>query len=69
MFQPNTHLLALMASILAPLAFASCPAVDDIDDGGNENEVITRVALTFRPNGGGADVGANVDAFDLTVEW
>jgi hypothetical protein len=45
-----------VASIFAPLAFAGCPAVDDIDDGGNDNEVITRVALTFSPNGGGADV-------------
>ena len=54
MFQSTARL----ASIIATLALLGCPAVDNPDDGENEGEVITRVALTFTPGGGGAAVQA-----------
>ena len=51
----------LSASILsaAALALLGCPDVENPDDPANEQEVITTVALTFTPAGGGAAVEAS----------
>jgi hypothetical protein len=45
-------------AVLAPLALSACLDVENPDDGENEEEVITRVALTFTPAGGGEAVVA-----------
>lgn len=40
------------------LAFMGCLEVENPDDGENEEEVITRVSLTFQPAAGGDDIVA-----------
>jgi len=48
--------LASRCLVPSLLVFAACS--DDKPSGGNENEVITTVALAFAPSGGGATVSA-----------
>lgn len=50
--------LRFAAALLAPAALVGCLDVETPDEGENEEEVITRVVLTFTPEGGGADVVA-----------
>jgi hypothetical protein len=48
----------LTAVLSAPLALTGCFDVENPDEGENEGEVITRVSLTFTPDGGGDAVVA-----------
>lgn len=50
--------LVLTAVLSATFALTGCFDVENPDDGENEGEVITRVALTFTPDGGGDAVVA-----------
>ena len=50
--------LASLAVPLVGLALAGCPDVENPDEGENEEEVITRVGLTFSPIAGGEVVTA-----------
>jgi len=45
-------------ALLVPVALSACFDVENPDEGDNEEEVITRVALTFTPDGGGDAVVA-----------
>jgi hypothetical protein len=56
--KPTMSVSALAAAVCAPLALSACPLVENVDDGHNDGEVITKVALTFAPAGGGAAVTA-----------
>jgi hypothetical protein len=56
--KPTMSVSALAAAVCAPLALSACPVVEDVDDGHNDGEVITKVALTFAPAGGGAALTA-----------
>jgi hypothetical protein len=46
------------AALLVPAALVGCLDVENPDEGENEEEVITRVVLTFTPEGGGDAVVA-----------
>jgi hypothetical protein len=50
--------LRCAAALLVPVALVGCIDVETPDEGENEEEVITRVVLTFTPRGGGDDVVA-----------
>lgn len=61
---PSIHLVRLVrlpllsAALVLPVALVGCLDVENPDEGDNEEEVITRVALTFTPAGGGDAVVA-----------
>ena len=55
----TTKIASLVAGFALSVTAAGCGG--DKHDGGNENEVITTVTLTFTPMGGGSPVIASVD--------
>jgi hypothetical protein len=55
----STKIASLFAALALSVTAAGCGG--DKADGGNENEVITTVTLTFTPAGGGPAVIASVD--------
>ncbi len=57
--KPTMSVSTLAAAVVAPLALSGCPVVENVDDGHNDGEVITKVALTFAPAGGGTAITAS----------